>query len=77
MFYTYKEMTLYCCEDFKDMLDSGLIEEDKGKARSRGWYKREQYIIKCFSEVDCNAHVYMKYCLRCGAMLSEVWQEDY
>jgi len=54
------------------MLDEGLIEEDKNKPRSRGWYEREKYILKCYSDkkLTSNAHIYMKYCPRCGTVLT-------
>lgn len=64
-------MIEYCCQDFKDMIEGGLIEYDNNEPRSRGWYTREKYVIMCYSNdvTQPNAHVYMKYCLRCGKEL--------
>ena len=58
----------FCCEDFKDMFDEGYIELDNDEPRSRGWYGREKYVIKCYSDkkLTSNGHIYMKYCPRCG-----------
>jgi rRNA maturation endonuclease Nob1 len=62
-------MNKFCCEDFKDMFDEDIIEEDRGIARSRGWYTREKYVIKCSNGYEAMAHIYMKFCPRCGSSL--------
>jgi len=60
----------YCCKDFKDMLDEGLIELDGGQGRSHGWYTREKYVIHVHDQLQLTADIYMKYCPRCGAVLT-------
>ena len=61
----------FCCEDFQDMFEEGIIELDNNECRSVGWYTREKYVILCHSDEKLtSAHIYMKFCPRCGKSVS-------
>lgn len=60
----------FCCKDFKELIDDGVIEEDKAYLRSQGCFEKEKYVMMCRYDWDCFMDVYIKFCPRCGKDLT-------
>lgn len=69
---TMPNISPYCCQDFKDLLDDNIIEEDKGELRSNGCFVREKYLLHVHDCLLVTMDMYIKYCPRCGAVLTTI-----